>query len=159
MAQISTVTGIDKLNKTMTGLNTGFSQMQMLQGVGLVGHQVVVEGNQLNVTDGVGMGGFELAAGASRVSVDIKDAGGNVVDTVDLGAAKAGRHGFQWTPPAANGSSKYTFDVKAKSGNADLTPTPLSTDFVDAVNTKDGTLNLQLRSGGEVGYSKVKVLS
>src|SRR3989338_9648727 len=46
MAQISTVTGIEKLNTTMGGVTDGFSQMQLLQGASLVGHQVLVEGNQ-----------------------------------------------------------------------------------------------------------------
>ncbi|HEX5372710.1 MAG TPA: flagellar hook assembly protein FlgD [Aquabacterium sp.] len=159
MAQISTVTGIEKLNTTMEGVGSSFSQMQLMQGVSLVGHQVVVEGNQLSMTDGSGIGGFEINSAATNVTVEIKDAGGKVVDTIDLGAAKAGQHGFEWTPSTAANSSSYTFSVKAKVGSTELPATSLVTDHVDAVTTKDGTLNLQLRNGGEVAYSKVKALS
>jgi flagellar basal-body rod modification protein FlgD len=159
MAQISTVTGIEKLNTTMTGVSGNFTSMQMLQGVSLVGHQVITEGNQMSLTDGKGVGGFELSSAATNVSVDIKDAGGNVIDTIDLGAAKAGQHGFVWTPSSTPTSDSYTFEVTAKSGSTKLAPTSLVTDYVDAVTTKDGTLNLQLRNGGDVAYSKVKALS
>lgn len=159
MAQISTVTGIEKLNSSMSALGASFTNMQLMQGVSLVGHQVVMEGNALNLTDGVGVGGFELGGSASSVTVEIKNAAGKVVDELDLGAVKAGRHGFDWTPPSSGTSDTYTFSVTAKSGTTTLTATPLTTDFVDAVNTKDGNLNLQLRHGSEVAYSKVKALS
>jgi flagellar basal-body rod modification protein FlgD len=159
MAQISTVTGIEKLNSSISGLSSSFAQMQLMQGVSLVGHQVVTESNALNVTDGKGIGGFELNAAASSVTVDIKNGAGKVVDQLDLGGAKAGQHGFEWSPPTSGAADSYTFSVTAKSGTTDLTATPLSTDFVDAVNTKDGNLNLQLRHGSEVAYSKVKSFS
>src|SRR3954467_14498248 len=60
MAQINTVSGIDKLNATVAGLPSQFAQLQALQGASLVGHDVVVPGNALRVTDGTGTGGFEL---------------------------------------------------------------------------------------------------
>lgn len=159
MAQISTVSGIEKLNDTIQSMSSNFTQMQLLQGASLVGHQVVTEGNRLNVTDGKGAGGFELAAAATSVTVDVRNAAGKIVDTIDLGTASAGRHAFNWTPPSSGASNSYTFTVNATNGKAALTATPLSTDFVDAVSTKDGTLNLQLRNGTEIAYSKVKALS
>ena len=48
MAQISTVSGIEKLNTTVAGLNSQFVQMQALQGASLVGRDVIVPGNQLD---------------------------------------------------------------------------------------------------------------
>jgi flagellar basal-body rod modification protein FlgD len=159
MAQISTVTGIEKLNTSMSTLGNSFTQMQMMQGVSLVGHQVVTEGNSLNIADGKGRGGYELTTAASSVEIDIKNAAGRVVDHLSLGAGKVGQNEFTWTPPASGTSEKYTFSVTAASGKTALTATPLSKDFVDAVNTKDGSLNLQLRNGSEVAYSKIKSLS
>src|SRR4051812_49353130 len=41
MAQISTVTGIDKLNSSVQGLSTQFIQMQALQSAALVGSDVI----------------------------------------------------------------------------------------------------------------------
>jgi flagellar basal-body rod modification protein FlgD len=160
MAQISTVTGIDKLNTTMAGMNTGFTQMQLMQGVSMVGHQVVTQGNQLNTLDGgKATGGFEISSAATSVNVQIKNAAGTVVDTLEMGSASAGTHNFSWTPPSSNASSSYTFNVVAKSGSTTLSPTHLSHDTVDAVHTKDGSLNLQLRNNGDVAYSQIKALS
>ena len=61
LAQINTVNGIEKLNSTVQGLSGQFVQMQALQGASLVGHDVVIAGNQLAIADGVGKAGFELA--------------------------------------------------------------------------------------------------
>src|SRR6186713_3264793 len=71
MAQINTVTGIDKLNTTVQGLSTQFMQLQAVQGASLVGRDVVVPGNTLQIDDGTGEGGFELAGPADQVKVEI----------------------------------------------------------------------------------------
>ena len=49
MAQINTVTGIEKLNTTVQGLNGQFVQLQALQGASLVGRDVIVAGNRCSV--------------------------------------------------------------------------------------------------------------
>ena len=54
MAQINTVTGIEKLNSSVAGLSSQFMQMQALQGASLVGRDVIVPGSQLDIVDGVG---------------------------------------------------------------------------------------------------------
>jgi flagellar basal-body rod modification protein FlgD len=160
LAQISTVNGIEKLNSNFTGLSTDLNasmvQMQMLQGVSMVGRQVLTEGNTLNIQNGQATGGFSLDSAATSVDIDIKNNAGQVVDRLSLGYGKKGHNNFQWIPPANTTSEKYTFSVSAKEGNNALVTTLLSSDFVEAVNNKDGTLNLQLRNGTEVPYSKVK---
>src|SRR3982751_1840811 len=50
MAQINTVSGIEKLNSTVAALSSQFTQLQAIQGVSLVGHDVVVPGNALQIT-------------------------------------------------------------------------------------------------------------
>ena len=160
MAQINTVTGIEKLNSTMGTMSTSFSQMQMMQGVSLVGRDVLVEGNKLQLdADKNGVGGFELASGASNVTIEIKTSSGAVVDTLRLGAQTEGQHGFSWKPPTGTSTSDLTFTVKAVSGGTTITSTPLITDTVDAVRTRDGGLNLQLRQSGDTPYSKIRALS
>ena len=78
---------------------------------------------------------------------------------MELGSAAAGQNGFQWEVPEGMSSSGLTFKVTASAGSTKLTTTPLMTDMVDAVSTKDGALNLQLRLSGDTAYSKVKALS
>ena len=111
MAQINTVTGIDKLNATVQGLSTQFVQLQALQGASLVGRDVIVAGNRLSVdaAAGVGQGGFELANAADAVKVEILSASGAVVQTLNLGAQGAGMHSFDWPSGSATGASGLTF--------------------------------------------------
>ncbi|BAL95063.1 flagellar hook assembly protein FlgD [Rubrivivax gelatinosus] len=156
MAQINTVTGIEKLNETVGTLNTQFLQMQAMQGASLVGRDVTVEGKRLDVREGVGVGGMDLSGTADSVKVDILDGSGRVVDTLDLGAAKAGPHSFTWDASKVADPSNYTFRVTAKLGAASVTSTSLMRDTVAAVSTSGNALKLELAHAGTVDYSAIK---
>ena len=160
MAQISTVSGIEKLNTTVEGLNGQFVQMQALQGASLVGKDVLLKGNGLSVAaDGQVEGSFELASAADRVKVEVLSPAGLVVDTLNLGAQGTGRHAFTW--PAGStlaDTSGYKFRVGASSGTTTLEVTPLMRDRVDAVNTSGSSLTLELERSGRVAYSSIAAL-
>ncbi len=160
MAQINTVTGIDKLNTTMTSMSTNMTQLQMLQGASLVGHSVVMEGNQLGTnTAGNGVGGYQLAAAASNVQVDIYNAAGIKLDTITQSGMSAGLQSFEWTPPSGTSMSGLTFKVNATSGGKAITSTPMMSDLVDAVSTGSNGLMLELRNSGSTAYNKIKTVS
>lgn len=160
MAQINTVTGIDKLNTTMTSMSSNITQMQMMQGASLVGHQVLLSGNQLAVgTDGKAVAGYQLDAAAATVSIDISDSAGNVIDTVTQKGVPAGQQGFTWTPPTGVSTTGLTFKVTASGGGKTVTATPLMADQVDAISTTNGTLTLELRNSGSTAYSKIVAVS
>ena len=161
MAQINTVTGIDKLNNTVSSLGSSLAQMQMLQGAGLVGRAVLLEGNDLayNAETGKAGGGYELAANAGKVQIEILNAAGAVVDTVTQTNKGAGRQGFEWTPPEGMSTNGMRFKVTAASGNTAVTATPLTSALVQAVNTTNGTLTLELSNGSSTAYSQVKAVS
>ncbi|GAP33752.1 flagellar hook assembly protein FlgD [Piscinibacter sakaiensis] len=158
MAQINTVTGIDKLNTTIQGLSSQFSQMQVLQGAGLVGRDVMVEGKTLSMTDRTGEGGFVLANAADDVQIEVLSPAGQVLDTVKLGAQSAGTHSFSWTAGEKTDiSGALSFRVKATTGGVSSTPTALSAARVESVQTTaTGALQLQLSNGKSVGYADIK---
>jgi len=161
MAQINTVTGIDKLNTTVQGLSSQFMQLQAVQGASLVGRDVIVAGNKLSIDEkaGVAQGGFELANAADAVKVEILSPSGAVMQTLNLGAAGAGVHSFDWPSGAATAASGLTFRVSATTGAVATTATPLMRDRVDAISTTGTTFNLELASSGTVPYSKVKAFN
>ncbi len=159
MAQINTVSGIEKLNTTVSGLNGQFVQLQALAGASLVGHDVTVAGNRLSIQDGVGAGGVELAGTAESVKVEILSPGGQVVDTVDLGTQAAGRHGFTWDASKLTDTEGYRFRVTAKTGTVAVGSTPLMRDRVQAVSADGSTLVLQTQYSGSVAYSDVKAFN
>ena len=121
MAQIQTVTGIEKLNTTVAGLNSQFVQMQALQGASLVGRDVIVPGSQLDIVDGVGQGGFELTSPADAVKVEILSPSGQVVETMQLGAQSAGMHSFDWAAGTATNDSGLRFKVTSTLGGTTTT--------------------------------------
>ncbi len=160
MAQINTVQGIEKVNESIQAMSSQFVQMQAMQGASLVGHDVLVEGKSLTVTNGKAEAAFELSGAADSVKVEVLSSAGRVVDTIDLGAETSGKHSFSWTQPASVTSTDgLTFRIKASAGTANVTATTLVTDKVTAVSTSGNTLNLELASGNTVAYSAVKAVS
>jgi flagellar basal-body rod modification protein FlgD len=159
MAQINTVTGIEKLNTAVGGLSGQFMQMQALQGASLVGHQVVVPGDKLAIAAGTGTGGFELDSAADNITVDILSASGAVKDTLQLGAAGQGLHGFTWPSGETLADAGTKFRVTATRGGVKSDVTELVRDTVSAVNTNGNVLNVELAKLGNVPYSEVRSLN
>ena len=159
MAQINTVTGIEKLNTTVQGLNSQFVQMQALQGASLVGRDVIVPGNLMDIADGVGQGGFELTSAADAVKVEILSASGQVVETMQLGAQSAGMHSFDWVAGTATNDSGLRFRVTSTLGGSTTSATALMRDTVDAVTTSGTGFSLELARSGSVGYADVKAFN
>jgi len=159
MAQINTVTGIARLNETVQGLNSQFVQMQALQGAALVGRDVIVPGSRMDIAEGKGQGGFELTSAADAVRLEVLNAGGHVIDTVQLGAQTAGRHGFDWDATKAGTDTSLTFRITATSGATTLTSTALMRDRVAAVSTGGDQLTLELERSGSTPYASIKAFN
>ena len=160
MAQISTVTGIDKLNSTMQEMATAFSANQSLQATAMVGHRILVPGSTLQLQNGAAAGGLELLQAADRVSISIKDGSGQVVHTVDLGPQPAGVVSFQWDGVVDSGASavpgNYSFAVEAAQGGKKIDATALALGLVAGVmQGKTGVL-LNVNGMGAVALSDVK---
>jgi flagellar basal-body rod modification protein FlgD len=159
MAQISTVNEIQTLNTTVQGLNAQFVQMQALQGAALVGHDVTVAGDGLAIEGGIGVGGFNLAGAADQVKVEVLDASGRVVDTLQLGAASSGAQSFIWPAGDVPDGSAYHFRVTATAGSATVASSPLMRDRVVAVSSGVDGLTLELALSGAVPYTAVKAFN
>lgn len=160
LAQIDTVSGINTLNSSVSSLNTQLVGMQALQAASLVGQNVTVAGNDLTIAGGKGQGAISLGGAADSVNVQVLDPSGAVVDTLNLGAMKAGVQDFSWPAGSvADGSSGYTFKVTATQGGAAVPTTSLMLDKVDSVFTSNGVLTLDLAHSGNVPYTSVQSLN
>ncbi|WP_077035410.1 flagellar hook assembly protein FlgD [Pelomonas sp. KK5] len=157
LAQIQTVTGISTLNGSIGTLGTQFGQMQALQSVSLVGHEVSTAGNQFNVVDDKGVGGFQLSSAASAVQLDVVNAAGATVYTEQLGPTGTGMQNFSVDASKLNTTTTdgLTFKITATSASKTVTATTYAQDKVLAINTNGGTLSLQLQTMGLVPYSSV----
>lgn len=159
LAQISTVSGINKLNDTVASLSASMNAGQYLQATGLVGRDVVVAGNKLTLAAGKAPYAMAIATDADTVSVTIKDAAGIVVRTIDLGAQKSGIRTFEWdgNDDAGNAlaAGDYTMSVAATMKGAVVATDALTIAKVTGVApTPQGTL-LMLGSLGVVPLSEI----
>ncbi len=156
MAQISTVSGIEKLNTTVEGLNGQFVQMQAMQGAALVGKEVLLKGDKLSMVDKQPTGTFDLDSAATQVKVEVLTPAGVTVDTLSMGSRAAGRQEFTWANPnQVADPSSYRFRVTATNQATVLTTTTLMRDRVDAVNTSGNSLTLELERSGRVAYTSI----
>jgi flagellar basal-body rod modification protein FlgD len=161
MAQINTVTGINGLNDTVVKLLDQFARLESMQAAQLTGRSVLVEGSTLALPDdGTAVGGVELDLPADTVTVQIKDAAGQVVRELQLGKQDAGVTRFEWDGKTVSGAAapagNYTFSVTAKSGSTSVAATTLAARRIDGVRTVNGTVELVLAGGGAVAYSDIR---
>ncbi|MFZ5548146.1 MAG: flagellar hook assembly protein FlgD [Pseudomonadota bacterium] len=155
MAQISTVSGIETLNTTVSGLNSQFLQLQAMQSAALVGHDVAIEGDTLRVRDGTGDGGFELGTAAQDVKVEILNSAGTTIGTVALEDLEAGRHDFSYAVPDAYKDKPLTFKVTATNGKTEVETMSLQHQRIQAVSAFGDTLAFELANGDRVAYNAV----
>lgn len=158
LAQINTVSGIEKLNQTVTSMVDQFSALQMLQGANLVGHEVVADGSTLTKNGTKGVGALSLAESASSVSVQVFNTSGAVVDTIKLGSLAAGRHNFESDLSKYTSTGNLTFTVTAVNGTQTVEATPLIRDKVTSVSTGTSGLQVDLANSPSVAYSTVKAV-
>jgi flagellar basal-body rod modification protein FlgD len=160
LAQISTVTGINTLNATMSSLAASLGSNQYMQAAGLVGHTVLAPGSKIDLTSGAGGAGFTLAQNADDVKVTVTDASGSIVRQMDLGAQNAGTQTFAWDGKTDTGTTaadgQYSFTLSATASGNTITPDALMSGHVDGVVLgTGGTTLLQLGALGRVDLSTV----
>ena len=159
LAQLSTVTGVNKINDTLASLSTALDANQYMQSAGLVGHDVVVTGHQIALADGAGRLAYAVKSDADDVTITIKDASGAVVRTIDAGPATADVHFLDWDGKGDSGQSladgKYTFTVTATAGKASVDTTALTVAHVDGLLPGTSGGQLQLGALGTIGLSQI----
>jgi flagellar basal-body rod modification protein FlgD len=158
MAQINTVTGIQQLNETVKSLSAQFTSMQVLQGASMVGRGVMLQGNTLSIEAGQAQGAVDLAGNADTVSIQIVSPGGQLVDTVNLGALSAGRHDFTWDASAYQGTGNPSFKVVATQGGSTVSSTSFARDTVTSVGTDNGAMTVQLKGRAAVAYADIAAI-
>ena len=160
ISQISTVTGIEKLNTTLETLLGTYSDSQAMQAASLIGKSVLVAGSGLSLADGEAGGGVNLAGPADRVTLTILDAAGKTVQSQSLGAREAGNFSFAWDGKTASGvaapAGNYRFTVDAVRGGEKVSAETLQIGTVSALVKDKGTFQLELGGLGRVDFSKVQ---
>ncbi|XXN64597.1 flagellar hook assembly protein FlgD [Enterobacter ludwigii] len=161
LAQINTLSGIEKLNTTLGSISGQITTSQSLQSSTLIGHGVMVNGSQVLVGSGTTTPfGVELASASTATSVTIKDSNGATVRTIDLGKLSAGVHTFSWDGKMDDGSTaadgKYSVSLAASNGSTQLVAQPLNYAYVNGVSTTDSTTKLDLGTMGSATLDEIR---
>lgn len=163
MAQISTVEGISNLSTSLTSLMSNLQNTDYINSSALVSQAVLVDGSKLTLASSQAAGGIYLNSAADSVVVTIKDSGGNVVNTVDLGGLDAGVNTFTWDGKNAAGTAvadgTYTVSVSAKANGEKVTANTLQLGTVNSISkASDGTVEANVSGIGTVPVSDIKLI-
>lgn len=160
LAQISTVDGLTKLNATLEKLVSGSQDAETLQAAALVGRSVLVDGKHLQLASGQAIGGVSLSGDADAVKVEIKDANGLLVRTLNLGALDAGNVNFLWDGKNESGAQAvdgaYSMQVTATRGGEAVSATALELARVNSVSRGAAGTSINLGSQGTVSLDDIK---
>jgi flagellar basal-body rod modification protein FlgD len=154
LAQINTVSGIGQLNVQLSALATQIATGQQTQAALLIGTTVLAPGNSTVVTDGKSAGfGVQLDHAVDNLEIVVRDANGQVVDTLHLGKQSAGTVPIGWEPRDAGGNALpdgiYTFSATSSEGGHIEKQKTLAASVVQGViRQPDGTFGLALSNGG-----------
>ena len=160
MAQLSTVTGIEKLNASMTSMQSSYQASQTMQATSLIGHGVLVPGSSATLADGKAVLGIELPAAADKVTVTIRDGAGKAIHKIELGEQAAGTLPLAWDGKTDSGATaangQYSFDVTASSAGSAIKATTLGFGQVGSVSTGAAGVKLNLTNGGSAAMADVR---
>jgi len=161
LAQLSTVTGINKLNESMVSLQGNYQMAAQLQATSLIDRGVLIEGNTLSLKEGKSLFGLEFNTAADAARVDIIDSKGKVVHSLamDSGVA-AGVIPLTWDGTLADKTKapdgEYRLSIVAVAGDKVLDDAKtLSFTTVSSVSTGAGGLKLNLPVG-QVTMDQIK---
>jgi flagellar basal-body rod modification protein FlgD len=159
LSQISTVSGIEKLNASMEKLLGSYAGSQSMQAAAMIGKTALSAGNRLQLTDDGAVGGLSLADAADKVVITIKDSTGKVVQSQTLKDLGAGVLNFAWDGKSDADVSlpkgDYTFSVKASQGDEEVEAMLLEAGTVNAVTLAANGTSLQMTNGKTVAYSDI----
>lgn len=162
LAQMSTVSGIEKTNATLQTMLAQSNAGQMMQAAGMVGRWALTPGGSLTAGEGPAAFAMDLPASAGSVQVVITNAAGVAVRTMDLGALPGGLHDAAWdgkddageTAPAGS----YQVRVVAANGTAPVPASTLVYQQVGGVAPGPSGISLDLADGRRVALSDIRML-
>jgi flagellar basal-body rod modification protein FlgD len=159
-AQLSTVTGIDKLNDSLANMMASYQNSQTLQAASMIGHGILAPGFEIDLLKSSALMGAELSGDADKVTVTIRDAYGAELNTLEMGAQKAGSLPIAWDGKTKDGNiapdGKYTFSVSATRNGAEVKASALQFGLVETVSTGANGVKLNAGSLGSLDLADVR---
>jgi flagellar basal-body rod modification protein FlgD len=119
MATITNSSGIAEMNANLTSIKEQLTGSRLGDAASWIGKSMLVQSN-IAAPDATGMyaGQITLPAAVDGASVDLVDASGNVVKSIDLGSQQAGDVTFYWDGKDDAGDTVATSTLQVKVNGA-----------------------------------------
>lgn len=162
LAQFSQVSGVQEMNTSLHALTSSLKSSAVLDGAALVGRFVLLDGDTATLAaDGSIVGGVTTPAGATSITVNVRNASGELVQSMQV-APTEGTTLFSWDGVQQDGTlaapGSYRFNALASDGSRTEAATMMVADLVASVSIDPSTYALQLNtaSGGPVTLAEVR---
>ena len=160
LAQLNMVSGINQLNKTLSGLSNNNLSDQAVNASALLGREVLVPGNGIQLTNGQGKFGFDLDQPVDELKMTIYDSQGNSVDEQNLGPQQGGFQVMAWDGATTSGvpavDGNYIVKFKAQYAGKEIPVTALTTGNVQNISLNSGVLKANVGKAGDISLSDIK---
>ncbi|MEG3177791.1 flagellar hook capping FlgD N-terminal domain-containing protein [Sphingomonas sp. RB3P16] len=162
LAQITSTSGIADMGTTLKEIQSKLSGTSTADALSYVGKTILTAGNTAYGRTGGGIAGAaEIDADATAVQVAIKDANGQTLKTLDLGAQKAGAISYDWDGKTASGADAgtgpFTVSVNATGSGGTVASRNLVWAPVAAVSVPaTGSPSLTVPGVGQVALTAVR---
>jgi flagellar basal-body rod modification protein FlgD len=161
LAQFGTVSGLAGLQTSFSSLASSLVSNQALQAASLVGRTALVESDIAALAEGGTVeGAVEVPATTGGVSVEVRDATGQVVRHLPLGGQHAGLVRFEWDGQTDAGEQAdpglYEIVASYQKGDTAEAAATFVTAPVDSVLFGANGFSVQLRGLGEMPFSAVR---
>ncbi|MBQ0720108.1 MAG: flagellar hook assembly protein FlgD [Gammaproteobacteria bacterium] len=162
IAQFSTVSGIQDMQGSLSGVGESLRSTRAMQASSLVGRDVISASNQSAFKAGEEIEGVvALPVSASGVQIQVSDSAGQLVKTLAIGNVGAGIHKFSWDGLLADGESipPGSYQVTASGvidGAVEAVPAFASARVTSvSIGAGGADISLNLDGGESVSYADV----
>jgi flagellar basal-body rod modification protein FlgD len=154
LAQFSSLDQLTQINTQLSTLTSSLSSANNSQVVGLIGDEVVANGNSVTVSGATTNLAYNLSQNASQGTIKISDSNGNLVQTLTFGSQQAGANSMNWNTSNVQ-TGTYTFTVSAtdSTGNP-VTASTMTTGLVTGVTYQNGAPYLSV-NGQNVAFGDI----
>ena len=162
LAEFSSLEQLTNINENVKNLGNSMAQTDMLSAVSFIGKEVKAEGYKVSINEGnASTIYYGFGEPVSKISMNIYDGEGAIVNTIDLGSKEAGTYQYEWDgrneageklPDGVYGVGILGEDLN---GKAVMVQTEIS-GRVDAVVNEGGSQYLRLKDGRFISFMNVK---
>ncbi|QLG88138.1 flagellar hook assembly protein FlgD [Chitinibacter bivalviorum] len=160
LAQINTVTGIDKLNQTMSQMTGMYAGTQVMQAAGLIGKEVLSPGNGFRF-DGSKPADLrvQLSEGVTNGMVTIRNEKGLEVAKVPVNNTGAGLAKVEWDGKKADGTTapagNYSISAVGQKDGKEIALNTTTWQVVKSVEFGSDGVGVYLANGNKTNFGSV----